>query len=448
MLGFPSVALAQEAPTPPANPAQEKPPAADTKPPAADTKPPAAVENDEQKPEATPSETDPKEDTESAALVDCQSAQEKCQLESKDKLAALQKEVQALKKQLEETEAKRNAEVMPWIREGDTQFDWMKMKSGEWLKGDFKKMRDDDYEFDSDEFGLQTVDWADVEEFHSPHDMRYVMLDQVVHIGKADLNDDGSVTIQLQKGGSITIERAQLLSVVPDNHTEWSKWGLRVNLGATGRYGNTDSIDYTAMARLSRRDEFTYTFLQYDGTYGFVNDAVNANKHLGSSQVKVFISKRFYLIPVIAEAKYDEFQNIKVRWITAAGAGIHLIARGPVTLDFDLGLGYQQSRYLQVPTGGNSQDDGFLVRPGLLFEWDITDDIDFDITWSSGLVATDMAQSYHHGTADLAMEITDILDLNLGAIYDRLEQPAPLDDGSVPLKDDLILTLGLGLDLE
>ncbi|NRA39975.1 MAG: hypothetical protein HRU15_17665 [Planctomycetes bacterium] len=40
-------------------------------------------------------------------------------------------------------------------------YDWVRMKSGEWLKGELKSFRDDVIEFESDEFGDQVLDLAD-----------------------------------------------------------------------------------------------------------------------------------------------------------------------------------------------------------------------------------------------------------------------------------------------
>ena len=43
-------------------------------------------------------------------------------------------------------------------------FDWIKLTSGEWLKGEIKGKRDLDFEFDSDELGLLILDWGDIAE--------------------------------------------------------------------------------------------------------------------------------------------------------------------------------------------------------------------------------------------------------------------------------------------
>ncbi|MBW2379891.1 MAG: hypothetical protein JRG70_10145 [Deltaproteobacteria bacterium] len=52
------------------------------------------------------------------------------------------------------------------IEFGDT-FDWVRMVSGEWLKGEMKRMRDDNLEFDSDKLDMQNIDFADVSQSSS-----------------------------------------------------------------------------------------------------------------------------------------------------------------------------------------------------------------------------------------------------------------------------------------
>jgi len=39
------------------------------------------------------------------------------------------------------------------------EYDWIRLASGEWLKGDIKVLRGDALEFDSDELGDPTFDW-------------------------------------------------------------------------------------------------------------------------------------------------------------------------------------------------------------------------------------------------------------------------------------------------
>src|SRR6187455_2670746 len=56
-------------------------------------------------------------------------------------------------------------------------FDWIRLPSDEWLKGKIVSMYDGKLEFDSDELGVHTFDFADIKELRSS---------RVLQVGLAD----------------------------------------------------------------------------------------------------------------------------------------------------------------------------------------------------------------------------------------------------------------------
>ena len=73
--------------------------------------------------------------------------------------------------------------------------DWIKMTSGEWLWGDIKGLRDDDFEFDSEELDLLKLDFDDVAEVRSARILTYRFESGGVFTGTATIRD-GVVKIQ------------------------------------------------------------------------------------------------------------------------------------------------------------------------------------------------------------------------------------------------------------
>ena len=71
----------------------------------------------------------------------------------------------------EDSEAELPAEFT--IKFGDTS-DWLRLTSGEWLKGEVHRMREKDIEFDSDKLDLLTFSWSKVSQLHSPRVNTYV----------------------------------------------------------------------------------------------------------------------------------------------------------------------------------------------------------------------------------------------------------------------------------
>ena len=51
-----------------------------------------------------------------------------------------------------------------------------------------------------------------------------------------------------------------------------------------------------------------------------------------------------------------------------------------------------------------------------------------------------------HGELILSIELTKVFDLDVSWIWDRVENPSPNEEGTIPKKDDLKLALGIGID--
>jgi CheY-like chemotaxis protein len=54
---------------------------------------------------------------------------------------------------------------LDWVPPADG-FDWIQLKSGEWLKGEIKAMQDRKLEVDSDKLNYLTFEWRDVRQGH------------------------------------------------------------------------------------------------------------------------------------------------------------------------------------------------------------------------------------------------------------------------------------------
>jgi long-subunit fatty acid transport protein len=52
----------------------------------------------------------------------------------------------------------------------------------------------------------------------------------------------------------------------------------------------------------------------------------------------------------------------------------------------------------------------------------------------------------HHWTTLLSVKNLDFLDLTTSITWDRVAQPVPREDGSIPIKDDLRTTFGFGIE--
>ena len=102
-------------------------------------------------------------------------------------------------------------------------FDWLRLKSDEWLKGDIISMYDDELEFDSDEFGIKTFDWDDVAELRSRFDQQIRFADGRVEQGFLIVKDGH--LILLSQGREQHYPLSELLSITSSGENRKDIWG-------------------------------------------------------------------------------------------------------------------------------------------------------------------------------------------------------------------------------
>ena len=329
-----------------------------------------------------------------------------------------------------------------WIEFGDGK-DWLRLTSGEWLRGNLNWMRDGDFEFDGDKTNLIRKGWSNVDQLHSPKIKTYVFKRRVYATGRAMITKD-KVIVETDEGMR-TFPRSALLSILQGGTRERDWWAFEVGAGFTGAFGNSNQSSLTAKFGLGRHDQRTSTVFLYEGTFGAANREPNVSRHLGQVGVALFVSDRFYVVPAAADFFNDRFANIKFRATPAGLGGIQIFDTERVEWDFELGLGYQFLRVIStLPNVPNPQSDGFVpVR--LYWEFEITDDIELDLRWHSNIVFTTIGNTNHIGEAVFSVEVTDILNFNTEFDFFRTEQPIPRADGSLPESNDFQLVVGFSI---
>jgi len=331
------------------------------------------------------------------------------------------------------------------IQFGDT-FDWVQMVSGEWIKGDMKRMREDNLEFDSDKLDMLNLDFADVALVHSPQANTYVFDDRVSATGPAIVTES-TVIVQTSEGTK-TFPRSELESIVEgEKEKDW--WSMKLRFGLTLNRGNTDQLTYDINFNTRREDRLTLLDLNYNASFGRTGGEQNVNRHLGEFLFNVFLGSRWWVTPAFGQLFNDRFQNIQFRATPAAGAGVHIVDVNNVKWDFMTGIGYQYLNSRDSAAGvTNPQNDAF-VPLYTYWDFDITGDIDLTLSWLTNLVVTTIGNTNHTGKADLAIELTSVLDFDVAFLFLRTEEPVQPADPALPLveKNDYQLVVGISLEL-
>jgi hypothetical protein len=385
-----------------------------------------------------PAEHTPTEEAPVDATVSDEGVPEEA-VEASEAVAEVEKAMEELEEEIEEG---LPAEFV--IQFGDV-YDWLRLTSGEWLKGQIKRMREKDIDFDSDKLDLVRFSWDKVEQLHSPRINTYVFDNKVDVVGRAVVTKD-KVLIETSEGVE-TYPRTELLSIIEGSPRERNYWSTRLSAGFSGTAGNTNQGQFNGHFDLRRADPRTRSELRYDGSFGYANNAPTVNRHLGVAEIKLFVSKRFFYVPVTSGFLNDQFANLKFRATPGTGAGVHLFDTKKVEWDLGGAIGYQYMSLLSAAAGvDNPQNDAFISFITHI-DFDFTGDVELVLNWTSSVVYTNTNLTTHFGSAKFSVEVTDILDLETTFKFYRTENPPPRADGTVPEKNDYEIIVSLALEI-
>ncbi len=331
----------------------------------------------------------------------------------------------------------------------DDRYDWIQLKSGEWLKGDIKSLQKDRLWFDSDELDELEFDWKDVHKLISPT-VNTVLIDdgrnRETVVGSLWITRD-KVIVDFEE--TVSYPREHLFGIVPGEPNEWSYWSGKVSLGVTVRGGNTDQLEYNSRVSLARRTTLTRLTLEYLGNFSRTQDTETANNHRATAGFDVFLSRYLFVRVPFAEYFRDPFQNIDHRATVGVGVGYDFFNRfnSPVVeWNVSLGPAYQQTWYESVEPGRPESQGSSAVVIGTLFNWDISRRIEFTLDYSGQFSIQKDVSSTHHTELIWELELTKRLDLDVSFIWDYTANPQTDAAGVTPERSDYRMVLALGLD--
>ena len=329
-----------------------------------------------------------------------------------------------------------------WVPPADS-YDWIQLKSGEWLKGRFKGMQKDELDFSSEELDEQSFDWKDIRQLRT-----YRIVDLLL---EHDQKASGPVVItptQVIVAGEDeqVFARNELHSLTPGGSKEINYWSGSLSLGLTLRSGNTEQVEYNATAHLERRSPATRLSFDYIGNVSESGGVESANNHRVNSEFDLWLSRRFYLILPLVEYYKDPFQNLKHRTTFGLGVGYDIIDRSKLKWNVMSGPAYQKAWFESAQPGEPTDKGTGALIFGSRFEWDITRRIEWVLEYRGQYTSREVGETTHHSVSTLSFEMTKRFDLDLSLVWDRIAQPKVGSDGVEPKPNDFRLVAGLGVD--
>lgn len=331
----------------------------------------------------------------------------------------------------------------------DTQFDWIQLESGEWLKGDLKVMYDLSLEFDSDKMELVDFDFEDVIKIRTRNAQRVLVQkkgeEAEIITGRLVMDHDRIVLHGPDK--TVELPRGDVVSIAQRAERERQKWSGNLSVGVNLRGGNSETVDANVSANLKRQTALTRYNFDYLANYSGTRDAETANNQRLSMDANIFLSYRFYWRVVEAEFYRDKFSNIDRQYSMHTGVGYYL-ARNP-TLEWSIGAGagYQRTEYLSVEAGLADSSESPYAAAATVLDYELNSNVDFLFDYSFRLLNESNGSYTHHLVTTLSADlIGDNLDADISLVWDRVEQPTANEDGVVPEQDDYQLIFSLAYD--
>ena len=322
-------------------------------------------------------------------------------------------------------------------------FDWVQLTSGEWVKGQIKVMYEGSLEFDSEEFELLHLDFADVKEIRSAQVLNVRMRGGQTATGKVLIEDK---SIRVLGDTPQQFDRAELLSFTAGVPKERNYWTGNVIVGGNIRSGNADEVEASANVKFQRRTVENRITLDYLGNYSDSNDVETSNNHRANAVWDWFFSEKMFLRPAFFEYFRDPFQNISNRMTLGTGLGYQIIDTSKTDWSVFAGPAFQKTTFDDVQQGEDDTVDTWALSAGTSYETEITKNIDFIYDYRFQLTDPESGKYNHHMIGTLEVELTHALDFDLSLVWDRIEEPRANADGTVPEQDDFRVIFGIGYD--
>ena len=325
---------------------------------------------------------------------------------------------------------------------GHDGFDWIQLKSGEWLKGELKYVERKKVEFDSDELGLLTLKLKDIPELYPAEPMFTKFDGRAPAFGMVVLSNS---MVFVQGPEQLGLPRDELTGMTPKGQLGTRYWSGNLSAGLSLQSGNTEQTTLTTRAELSRRTPNTRLGINYLGNYSEVNGSQNVNNQRVNSSYDIDLDRHWFVRPAQFEYYHDPIANISLRATASVGAGYRIFDLDDVEWWVGAGPGYQYTQFKTVESG---QSDTASTMAGVLqtnFKADLTDRLTFIQAFTGMVVDREAGQYTHHSVSTLEFEIEPYLNLDVSFVWDYLHNPRAESSGVIPKKSDLYLTVGLGV---
>ncbi|UPW17656.1 DUF481 domain-containing protein [Agarivorans sp. TSD2052] len=325
----------------------------------------------------------------------------------------------------------------------DEDKDWIQLDSGEVIQGELEELYQKEALFDSDELDDLTIDIDDIHRLRTAKWYQVNLRGLGVVRGRLMVNED-KVTIV----GKDThhASRYDVISVYRVAESEADRWENKATLSANIASGNTNTLEINGKLNSERKTALNRTIITYLGVISESNSETTARNHRITLSHDLYKHHDWFFRPILADFYHAPLKNIKLQSQLASQVGYIAVDDDDKKWELSIGPSWQQTRFEEVSAGNSDKESSLGLSFGSNFEIDITKDIELTHDYQMTLSQQKTGGYQHHNLVNLAIDITDDLDLDIDFIWDYTDSPTADADDITPVKNDYRLVVGIGLD--
>jgi putative salt-induced outer membrane protein YdiY len=323
-------------------------------------------------------------------------------------------------------------------------YSWIKLDTGEWLKGEIVALYDEKLAFDSDHFGNIDLDLEDVEAVHGRGVFVVSFRDGRPINGTLSIR--GQQIFVTAKDGSIEINRSDLVSITPVAERERERWAGDIGFGMNVRQGNTDIAEASIDVGFRRRTPVSRFTIDYLGNINETDGERITDSHRASMGLDRFTGRRLYWRPFSIQYFKDELQNIRHQGTVDSGLGYHVVDTSRIDWELQAGVGYNSLQYVSVADDEQSNETSPVATLNSDLTIEVTSWMDYELLINTTFLNDASGKYQHHIVSALSTDLIGGIDLDFSIVWDRTELPQEDSDGLTPEQDDFWFIVGLTYD--
>ncbi|UTZ39889.1 DUF481 domain-containing protein (plasmid) [Vibrio campbellii] len=330
--------------------------------------------------------------------------------------------------------------------------DWVKLKSGEVIKGELNgtiKKDSNSYkqeiEFDSDDLGGQEIELGNIQELQTASYFTIRLSDGAIYDGYLSIRNDQLYLSNAEQEVSFPV--TEVVSIYRGKEKGSEQWETEFTLSMDMSSGNTDELTLKGAIDAVLYTVDSRTKLNASHEEKESNNEKTANNSSIKGSYDIYIDNKLFFRPLELEAKKDEFKNLDYKVIASIGVGYFFISDETTKWDVTAGPAYTHTKFITVNEGNSLTKNSGALTLNSSLDYELTKNIDFSYDYSMNWENEESGGIHHTNVVGFDIDLVADLDLSIDGIWEHVSAPTADSDGKLPEKDDYKMFVGLSYEI-